>query len=200
MSGRIADKLHVARTLVGAGVVAPSRPDRAVRALAGLRRWGPTLAAGYLGAAARYPRRRRSSTSWARSPSESSTSAPTRSPTRSRERGIGEGDGGRDHVPQPPRLRRGERRLLEARRARALPEHRLCRPAGHRGRASARTRGRSSTTRSSRAVVRTAASAARPSSPGTMPRRIRRHPSLEDLIAAAAPPPRPRRRRPRAER
>ena len=52
---RIADTLHVATTLIRAGVGKPSRPDRALRALWGLRRWGPTLAAGYLGSAARYP-------------------------------------------------------------------------------------------------------------------------------------------------
>jgi fatty-acyl-CoA synthase len=52
---RVADSFFVARTLVGAGVVRPGRPDRVARALAGLHRWGPTLAAGYLGAAARYP-------------------------------------------------------------------------------------------------------------------------------------------------
>jgi acyl-CoA synthetase (AMP-forming)/AMP-acid ligase II len=55
MSRFIAEKLHVAGTLLHAGVIRPARPDRAVRALAGLRRWGPTLAAGYLGAAARCP-------------------------------------------------------------------------------------------------------------------------------------------------
>jgi acyl-CoA synthetase (AMP-forming)/AMP-acid ligase II len=52
---RLIDSVFVARTLIGAGVARPSRPDRVLRALAGLHRWGPTLAAGYLGAAARYP-------------------------------------------------------------------------------------------------------------------------------------------------
>ncbi len=55
MTGRLADSVHLARTLLSAGVVRPSRPDRVVRALTGLHRWGPTLAAGYIGAAARYP-------------------------------------------------------------------------------------------------------------------------------------------------
>ena len=55
MSRITAEQLHVASTLLRAGVIRPARPDRALRALAGLRRWGPTLAAGYLGAAARYP-------------------------------------------------------------------------------------------------------------------------------------------------
>jgi acyl-CoA synthetase (AMP-forming)/AMP-acid ligase II len=50
-------KLHVARTLLGTGIFAPSRPDRTLRSLAALRRWGATPAAAYMGAAARYPSR-----------------------------------------------------------------------------------------------------------------------------------------------
>jgi acyl-CoA synthetase (AMP-forming)/AMP-acid ligase II len=55
MAGAIADGVHMARTFARAGMLRPSRPDRALRALLALHRWGPTLAAGYLGAAARYP-------------------------------------------------------------------------------------------------------------------------------------------------
>jgi len=55
MPGAIADSVHVVNTFARAGVLSPSRPDRALRALVGLHRWGPTLVAGYLGAAARYP-------------------------------------------------------------------------------------------------------------------------------------------------
>jgi acyl-CoA synthetase (AMP-forming)/AMP-acid ligase II len=55
MSRTPADRFHVASTLLRSGVIRPARPDRALRALAGLHRWGPTLAAGYVGAAARYP-------------------------------------------------------------------------------------------------------------------------------------------------
>jgi acyl-CoA synthetase (AMP-forming)/AMP-acid ligase II len=51
----ISDGIHVARTLARAGMMRPSRPDRAVRALVGLRRFGPTLAAGIVGGAARFP-------------------------------------------------------------------------------------------------------------------------------------------------
>lgn len=50
-------RLEVARALIGTGMFGPSRPDRTVRALAALRRWGPTPAAAYAGAAARYPDR-----------------------------------------------------------------------------------------------------------------------------------------------
>src|SRR5664279_2214873 len=55
MPGAIADGIHIAGTFARAGMLRPSRPDRTLRALVGLHRWGPTLAAGYLGAAARYP-------------------------------------------------------------------------------------------------------------------------------------------------
>lgn len=50
-------KLDVARTLLGTGMFTPVRPDKAVRALGALRRWGPTPAAAYTGAAIRYPER-----------------------------------------------------------------------------------------------------------------------------------------------
>jgi acyl-CoA synthetase (AMP-forming)/AMP-acid ligase II len=50
-------KLQVARTLLGSGMVQPVRPDKAVRSLAALRRWGPTPAAAYSGAAIRHPDR-----------------------------------------------------------------------------------------------------------------------------------------------
>jgi acyl-CoA synthetase (AMP-forming)/AMP-acid ligase II len=55
MTATITDGMHVATTLARAGILRPSRPDRALRAIVGLHRFGPTLAAGYLGAAARYP-------------------------------------------------------------------------------------------------------------------------------------------------
>jgi acyl-CoA synthetase (AMP-forming)/AMP-acid ligase II len=50
-------KLHVARTLLETGMLAPTRPDRALRSILALRRWGPTPAAAYTGSAARYPQR-----------------------------------------------------------------------------------------------------------------------------------------------
>ena len=48
-------KLQVARTLLGTGMLQPVRADKAVRSLAALRRWGPTAAAAYIGAAIRQP-------------------------------------------------------------------------------------------------------------------------------------------------
>jgi acyl-CoA synthetase (AMP-forming)/AMP-acid ligase II len=50
-------KLKVARTLLETGMFQPTRPDKAVRALGALRRWGPTPAAAYTGSAIRYPQR-----------------------------------------------------------------------------------------------------------------------------------------------
>jgi len=50
-------KLSVGRTLLGTGMLAPTRPDRTVRSLLALHRWGATPAAAYMGAAARYPDR-----------------------------------------------------------------------------------------------------------------------------------------------
>jgi fatty-acyl-CoA synthase len=50
-------KAHVARTLLATGMLRPTRPDKAVRSAVALRRWGPTPAAAYAGAAIRYPDR-----------------------------------------------------------------------------------------------------------------------------------------------
>jgi acyl-CoA synthetase (AMP-forming)/AMP-acid ligase II len=50
-------KLQVARTLLGTGMIQPMRPDKIVRTLAALHRWGPTPAAAYTASAIRYPQR-----------------------------------------------------------------------------------------------------------------------------------------------
>jgi acyl-CoA synthetase (AMP-forming)/AMP-acid ligase II/uncharacterized protein YndB with AHSA1/START domain len=47
--------LSVARTLIKAGVLAPARPDRTLRQLASLARWGATVVGGYHASAARGP-------------------------------------------------------------------------------------------------------------------------------------------------
>jgi acyl-CoA synthetase (AMP-forming)/AMP-acid ligase II/carbon monoxide dehydrogenase subunit G len=49
------NKLHTARVLAGAGFVRPERPDRILRTLGTLHRWGPTPAAGFAASAIRYP-------------------------------------------------------------------------------------------------------------------------------------------------
>jgi len=51
-------RARVASTLMQTGMFSPTRPSRAVRALAAFRRWGPTPAASYAIAAVRFPDRR----------------------------------------------------------------------------------------------------------------------------------------------
>jgi acyl-CoA synthetase (AMP-forming)/AMP-acid ligase II len=55
MAVALSDGIHVAGTLARAGMLRPSRPDRAMRAIMGLHRFGPTMAAGVVGGAARFP-------------------------------------------------------------------------------------------------------------------------------------------------
>jgi acyl-CoA synthetase (AMP-forming)/AMP-acid ligase II len=50
-------RLGVARTLLGTGMFAPTRPDKSVRSLMMLQRWGASPAAAYAGSAIRYPDR-----------------------------------------------------------------------------------------------------------------------------------------------
>lgn len=54
-TGKKASTLAVAQVLVEAGVLLPSRPDRMIRQLSSLARWGPTVAGGYRAATARAP-------------------------------------------------------------------------------------------------------------------------------------------------
>jgi len=51
----ISQRLHTIRTLAGAGVIRPTRPDKLVRIGLALHRFGPTPAAGYTSSALRYP-------------------------------------------------------------------------------------------------------------------------------------------------
>ena len=55
MLSRLLEPAFVVRTLAGAGLIRPERPDRLVRGLDALRRWGPTVAGGYAAAAIRNP-------------------------------------------------------------------------------------------------------------------------------------------------
>jgi acyl-CoA synthetase (AMP-forming)/AMP-acid ligase II len=57
VSSPLRHRLDVAKTLLGTGMIAPVRPDRAVRSIVALKRWGPTPAAAYTGSAARFPDR-----------------------------------------------------------------------------------------------------------------------------------------------
>ncbi|MHB8532225.1 MAG: acyl-CoA synthetase [Solirubrobacteraceae bacterium] len=51
------ERLSVVKALFDTGMAEPTRPDKAVRSLVALRRWGPTAAAAYTGAAIRHPER-----------------------------------------------------------------------------------------------------------------------------------------------
>ncbi|MEA2125428.1 MAG: hypothetical protein QOI80_2210, partial [Solirubrobacteraceae bacterium] len=55
LPGQIASKLFLVKTLAEAGVLQPTWPDRIVSAANALIRFGPTPAAGYKAAAARFP-------------------------------------------------------------------------------------------------------------------------------------------------
>jgi acyl-CoA synthetase (AMP-forming)/AMP-acid ligase II len=50
-------KLQVARVLLGTGIAHPERPDKTLRSLAALHRWGPSSPAAYGGGAIRFPDR-----------------------------------------------------------------------------------------------------------------------------------------------
>jgi len=50
-------KLQVARTLLGTGIVRPERPDKGLRALGAVRRWGPSSPAAFLSGTIRFPDR-----------------------------------------------------------------------------------------------------------------------------------------------
>ena len=50
-------KLQVARALLGTGIAHPERPDRTLRSLAVLHRWGPSSPSAYTGGAIRFPDR-----------------------------------------------------------------------------------------------------------------------------------------------
>src|SRR6266536_2185588 len=55
VTSRVTQKLFTARTLAETGVLRPTRPDKALRIVSALRRWGPTPAAGYTASAIRHP-------------------------------------------------------------------------------------------------------------------------------------------------
>ncbi len=57
MSSPLKHRWEVAKVLLGTGLIAPVRPDRAVKSVMALKRWGATPAAAYTGSAARFPDR-----------------------------------------------------------------------------------------------------------------------------------------------
>ena len=169
LTGRIGYALGSAKVLVDAGVIRPIRPDKLVKVLTTLARFGRSPAAGHDLAGRPLPgrdddRRRARHAHVRRGPPRTNALAHALSDA---------GDqGGRrrgDHVPQPPRLHRVDRGRVEARRGRALPQHRLRRSAAHRGGQAREAGRRSSTTRSSPGCSRRPASGASASWPGTTP-------------------------------
>ncbi|MGH2854590.1 MAG: acyl-CoA synthetase [Solirubrobacteraceae bacterium] len=57
MSSAVKHRLEVARALLGTGMIRPERPDRTIRALGTLRRWGSSSGAAYAISAIRCPER-----------------------------------------------------------------------------------------------------------------------------------------------
>jgi fatty-acyl-CoA synthase len=53
--GQLSQKLFTVRTLAETGILRPIRPDKALRIVDAVRRWGPTPAAGYTASAIRHP-------------------------------------------------------------------------------------------------------------------------------------------------
>jgi fatty-acyl-CoA synthase len=53
--GQLSQKLFTVRTLAETGILRPTRPDKALRIVDAVRRWGPTPAAGYTASAIRHP-------------------------------------------------------------------------------------------------------------------------------------------------
>ena len=137
----LATRAHTARTLLKAGFVRLEPPRTAVRSVRALRRWGPTLAAGVTTSAIRQPDRpaivdELGTLTWREVHERSNAIARGLAAA-----GVARGRRG-DPVPQPPRLRRGDAGLHEARRRRAVPQHDVRRAADRGGRASARGRSR----------------------------------------------------------
>ncbi len=167
--GRVAYQLGSVKILIDAGVVRPMRPDRLLKFVQTLMRWGRSPAAGSIALADRFP----NETAIVDELGTLTFSEVHRAQQRARALAVRPRRRGgrrrRDHVPQPPRLRRVDLRRVEARRQLALPQHRLRRAAADRGRRARAARRRSSTTRSSPGCWRRPARAASASSPGTTP-------------------------------
>ncbi len=148
---------------------AGQRPIGPCRSVVALRRWGPTPAAAYTGSAARYPDRAAIDRRARDADVRRGAPAHERARPRDARRGDRRRRRRRDHVPQPPRLHRGDGRLFEARRQRAVPEHGLRRPADHRRDASREPAGADLRRGLRQTSSATAARGASASSPGREP-------------------------------
>ena len=182
LATQVQTKLQTLVTLTRAGIVHPERPDHLWHTARALLRYGTTPAAGYTAAARNFPDEPavidELGTLSFRELDER-TNALARALQAD---GIERGRRRRDHVPQPPRLDRGDARVLASsaptRSSSTPPSPARSWPTWP----SARSRRRSSTTRSSRRCSRT---------PSARRKRYvawvdgkSRDPHLEDVIAA----------------
>ena len=188
-------KLQTVATLAGVGIIRPQRPDRLLGAARALLRWGATPAAGYKAAATRYP-------DDLALIDESGTLTFKEVHERSNALAhalAAEGVGPGSRVAIMCRNHRGWVEAYvaaeQARRQRAVPQHRLLRAAA-RGRRPARGPGRDDLRRGvRRACWRRRRRAASASSPGTSPTRTAA-PTARSTSSSRAATRRTSRRRP----
>ena len=153
MLTRLSQRLHNVRTLAGAGIIRPARPDRLVRVARAWRGSAPRPPPATPACAARYPNdtgdHRRAGHAHVRRDARAHERARAR-PLRRRHR---RGRQRRGHVPQPPRLHRRHGRRSKLGADAPVPEHGVRRRRRSPTWSSARSRARSSSTRSSTDLV-----------------------------------------------
>ena len=166
-------KLQTLVTLTRAGIVHPERPDRLWNTARALLKYGTTPAAGYTAAARKLPGRAGDHRRARHADLQGGRPAHQRARARPAQRRGGRGRRRGDHVPQPPRLDRRRGRLQQARRARAVPQHRVLRSAADRRRQAREAEGADPRPRV-RGGPKTPARGASATSPGTTPTTARR--------------------------
>ena len=134
-------ELGSVKVLIEAGVIRPMRPDRLWGVLRTLQRWGRSPAAGSDLARGALPGRDDDRRRARNAHLQRGRHAHERARPRSVRRRHRRGRRGGDHVPQPPRLHRGDDRGVEARCRCPLPEHRVRGSAAHGGRAAREAEG-----------------------------------------------------------
>ena len=115
LATEVQTKLHTLVTLTRAGIVHPERPDHLWHTARALLRYGTTPAAGYTRGGAQPPGRAGGHRRARHAQLQGGRRAHERARARARGGRDRRGRRRRDHVPQPPRLDRLRRRLLEAR-------------------------------------------------------------------------------------
>ena len=181
--------LPALRALAGAGALKPLPPARARQALRAARALGLGAAGGCAVSAARDPHGlavidERGTITFA----ELNERAERIAAALRTEHGVGPDRALARHVPQPPRLRRGDAGRLAPRRRPAAAQHRLPRPAAGAGARAARA-GRDRPRRGVRRRARRAPSPVPPARSGSWPGTTRSRPAgvaTLDRLAAAA--------------